>query len=130
MFIHLSIDGHLTVGTFQQLGVLQSSFSQAAGPLCAARPCRRLGLTSLNRLFPDLSFWGSLMSSFRRMARFSESPTVTWEMRAGTSVWPSARLASRPRTFSSESTVSPAPSHHHHGLPTAWRGGEGRNGSL
>lgn len=53
------------------------------------------------------SFQGTLTSCCRRMARFSESSAVTWVMKDGISVWPSAQPASRPRTFSSAFTVSP-----------------------
>lgn len=63
---------------------------------------------------PGPSFQGTLTPCSRRMARFSELSAVTWVMKGDTSVWPSAQPASRPRTFSSASTVSsvpPSPSH-------------------
>lgn len=84
---------------------------QGRALLLAAGPRLPLGLTStvLLTILAGPSFRGTLTSSSRRTARFSGSPAVTWGTRGGTNVWPSAQQASRRRTSSSESTVSPAP---------------------
>lgn len=64
----------------------------------------------IDGFFLGPSFQGILTSCCRRMARFSELSVVTWVTKDNISVWPSAQLASKPRTFSSAFTVSPVPS--------------------
>ena len=95
------------LGRFAPLGNCESSGLRV---FCVARPRQCLHVTGpVLTVFLGLSFPETHTFSSMRMARFSESPAATWGMRGGTSAWPSARPASRRRTFSSGSIVSTGP---------------------